>query len=245
MRHDMRRGAALLSRNYNRPLAGGVVQVFRNISVSTESSDAAPATTSASRATFRRTARTLALTVALAAVPALTTQVEAQTSAAIRPTVGVFVPTGDERDLLKDAVLAGIQGSYNLTHNFALTGTFAWSPNKDQLLNDEKLDLFQYDLGIEGRLNNLTPTAGVSTRPYATLGAGARTYHFRDLDASSQTNFLGFGAVGVDLAQATGPIGVRIEARDNVTAFKGLQSELAERKARNDLQFTAGLTIGF
>jgi hypothetical protein len=245
MRHDMRRGAALLSRNYNRPLAGGVVQVFRNISVSTESSDAAPATTSASRATFRRTARTLALTVALAAVPALTTQVEAQTSFAIRPTVGVFVPTGDQRDLLKDALLVGVQGSYNLTQNFALNGTFGWSPNKDQLVNDEKLDLFQYDLGIEGRLNNLTPTAGVSTRPYATLGAGARTYHFRDLDASSQTNFLGFGAVGVDLAQATGPIGVRIEARDNVTAFKGLQSELAERKARNDLQFTAGLTIGF
>ena len=234
-----------LKRNYNRPMVGGVVQVFRNIPVSSESSDAAPGRTSTTRATFRRTARALALTVALAAVPAITTQVEAQTSAAIRPTVGVFVPTGDQRDLLKDAVLAGIQGSYNLTQHFALTGTFAWSPNKDQLLNDEKLDLFQYDLGIEGRLNNLTPTASVSTRPYATLGAGARTYHFRDLDANSQTNFLGFGAVGVDLAQATGPIGVRIEARDNVTAFKGLQSELAERKARNDLQFTAGLTIGF
>ena len=237
----MRRGAELLNRNYNRPLAGGVVQVFRNIPVSTESPDAARA----SRATFRRTARALALTAAIAAIPAITTQVEAQTTAAIRPTVGVFVPTGDQRDLLKDAILVGIQGSYNLAQNFALTGTFAWSPNKDQLLNDAKVDLFQYDLGIEGRLNNLTPTASVSTRPYATLGAGARTYHFRDLDANSRTNFLGFGAVGVDLAQANGPIGLRIEARDNVTAFKGLQDELAERKARNDLQFSAGLTIGF
>jgi outer membrane protein with beta-barrel domain len=241
----MSRGAVSLKRNYNRPLAGGVVQVFRNIAVSTESFDAPPAPRSASRSTFRRTARALALTVALAAIPTITTQVEAQTTASIRPTVGVFVPTGDQRDLLKDAILVGIQGSYNLTQNFALTGTFGWSPNKDQLLNDEKVDLFQYDLGIEGRLNNLTPTASVSTRPYATLGAGARTYHFRDLDADSQTNFLGFGAVGVDLAQANGPIGLRIEARDNVTAFKGLESELAERKARNDLQFTAGLTIGF
>src|SRR6185437_4599066 len=77
----------------------------------------------------------------------------------------------------------GIQGSYNLTQNFGLTGTFGWSPNKDQLLNDAKVDLFQYDLGIEGRLNNLTPTASISTRPYATLGAGTRTYHFRDIDA--------------------------------------------------------------
>lgn len=226
-------------------MAGGVVQVFRKLVVSTESSDAPPASHSASHSALQRSARALALTIALAAVPTIATQVEAQTTASIRPTVGVFVPTGDQRDLLKDAILVGIQGSYNLTQNFALTGTFGWSPNKDQLLNDEKVDLFQYDLGIEGRLNNLTPTASVSTRPYATLGAGARTYHFRDLDSDAQTNFLGFGAVGVDIAQANGPIGLRIEARDNVTAFKGLQDELAERKARNDLQFSAGLTIGF
>lgn len=215
--------------------------MYRNIAVSTESFDAP----SAPGSTFRRAARALALTVAFAALPTLTTQVGAQTTVAIRPTVGVFVPTGDQRNLLKDAILVGIQGSYNLTQNFGLTGTFGWSPNKDQLLNDEKVDLFQYDLGIEGRLNNLTPAASISTRPYATLGAGARTYHFRDIDANSQTNFLGFGAAGVDLAQANGPIGLRIEARDNVTAFKGLQAELADRKARNDLQFTAGLTIGF
>lgn len=216
--------------------------MFRNTTVSTESSDTAA---SASDSAFRRTARALAVTAALVAIPAVTPQVHAQSAASIRPTVGVFVPTGDQRDLLKDALLVGVQGSYNLTHNFALTGTFDWSPNKDRLINEAKVDLFQYDLGIEGRLNNLTPTASISTRPYATLGAGARTYHFRDLDANSQTNFLGFGAVGVDIAQATGPIGIRIEARDNVTAFKGLQDELADRKARNDLQFTAGLTIGF
>jgi hypothetical protein len=39
--------------------------------------------------------------------------------------------------------------------------------------------------------------------------------------------------------------GLRVEARNNMTGFKGLQDELRERKTRNDLQFAAGLTLGF
>jgi hypothetical protein len=31
--------------------------------------------------------------------------------------------------------------------------------------------------------------------------------------------------------------------RDNVSAFKGLRGERGERTARNDVQFTAGLTF--
>lgn len=216
----------------------------RTTVVSAESSDA-PSTP---RPSFKRAGRALAVAAALttlATLPSLATRAAAQGSVSIRPTVGVFVPTGDQRDLLEDAVLVGVQGTYDLTPTFALSGTFGWSPNKARALGDEKLDLFQYDLGIEGRLRNLTPTASISTRPYAVLGAGARTYHFRDLNEDAQTNFLGFGAVGVDLAQPAGPIGIRIEARDNVTAFKGLLDELSERKARNDLQFSTGLTIAF
>jgi hypothetical protein len=78
------------------------------------------------------------------------------------------------------------------------------------------------------------------------LGGGARTYDLRNVaGASAQTNPLGYGAVGLDLNQANGPIGLRLEARDNITGFKGLRGELADRKARNDLQFVAGLTFGF
>lgn len=215
--------------------------MFRNNVVSADSSDVQ----SASRPAFRRTARALAAAAAFTVIPAFATPAAAQTSVAIRPTVGVFVPTGDQRDLLDDAVLVGIQGSFNMTPAFALVGTVAWSPTKALTFGDEKLDVFQYDLGIEGRLHNLTPAAAFSTRPYATVGAGVRAYDFRDIDTDAQSDFLGFGAVGVDLAQPAGPFGLRIEARDNITSFKGLTGELAETKARNDLQFTAGLTIAF
>ena len=218
----------------------------RNTVVSEEVPESLSPSTSSSP---RHTGRTLAALTALAAFTALATfapRVEAQRSFAIRPNVGVFVPTGDQKDLLDNAVLVGLQASYDITPSFALVGSLGWAPSKDLTLADEKVDLFQYDLGIEGRLPNLTPSAGISTRPYATLGAGGRTYDYRDVsDADAQTNFLGYGAVGVELAQASGPLGLRLEARDNVTAFKGLQGELAERKARNDLQFSAGLTIGF
>jgi hypothetical protein len=165
----------------------------------------------------------------------------------LRPVVGALIGTGDQHDALKSAVLVGGQASYAFHPNFAVVGTFGWSPSQDKLsLQQPKLDLYQYDLGIEGRLNDLTEGSPVITRPYAVLGGGGRTYSLRNVpNADAQTNALGYGAVGLDLDRSGGKYGIRLEARDNVTAFKGLRGELADRKARNDLQFSAGLTFGF
>lgn len=165
----------------------------------------------------------------------------------VRPVVGGIVGTGDQGDALKSAVLVGGQASYAVHPNFSLVGSFAWSPSQDKLLPQRPdLDLYQYDLGIEGRLSNLTEGSAISTRPYAVIGGGGRTYSLRNVPGSdAQTNPLGYGALGLDLNQSSGKIGLRLEARDNVTGFKGFRGELAERKTRNDLQFSAGLTFGF
>lgn len=235
------------SRMISEPAAGRrSCQMSHDAFASEAVPESASLSTSSNPRHARRTLAALAAFTALAALSMFAPRAEAQRPFAIRPNVGVFVPTGDQKDLLDNAVLVGLQASYDITPSFALVGSFGWAPTKDLTLANEKVDLFQYDLGIQGRLPNLTPSAGVSTRPYATLGAGGRTYNYRDIsDADAQTNFLGYGALGVDFAQATGPLGLRLEARDNVTAFKGLQGELAERKARNDLQFSAGLTLAF
>lgn len=193
----------------------------------------------------RRTGRALIALAALTAFAAFAPRVEAQKPFSIRPNVGAFVPTGDLKDVLDNSVLVGLQASYEFTPSFALVGSFGWAPTKDLAMAREKVDLFQYDLGVEGKLRNLTPSSWFSTRPYAALGVGGRTYNYRDIDADAQTNFLGYGALGLDLAQTRGPIGLRIEARDNITAFKGLRGELADREARNDLQFSAGFTVAF
>ncbi len=195
-----------------------------------------------------RAGLTLAVVAALTAF-AIRVQAQAPSHSAFhaRPIVGALVATGDQHDLLKNAVLVGAQASYELHPNFAVIGSFGWSPSEDKLTTPQaKLDLYQYDLGLEGRLSDLTSGAAISTRPYAIIGGGARTYDLRNVPgASAQTNALGYAAVGVDLDQSNGRIGLRLEARDNVTAFKGLRGELEDRKARNDLQFAAGLTFGF
>jgi hypothetical protein len=195
-----------------------------------------------------RAGLTLAIGVALAAFAARAqAQSTSQNAFQVRPLVGAFVATGDQRDVLKNAVLVGAQASYALNPNFGFVGSFGWSPSEDKTsASRPKVDLYQYDLGIEGRLSDLTSGSAVATRPYAILGGGARTYDLRNVaGASAQTNPLGYGAVGLDLNQANGPIGLRLEARDNVTGFKGLRGELQDRKTRNDLQFVAGLTFGF
>jgi hypothetical protein len=191
---------------------------------------------------------TLRAGLTLAAVAAMTAfAVRAEAQFHVRPLVGALVATGDQHNLLKNAVVVGAQGSYALTEHFALAGSFGWSPSEDKTsVQRPKVDLYQYDLGLEGRLSNLTPTSAISTRPYAIVGGGARTYDLRNVaGASAQTNPLGYGAVGLDLDQTNGRIGLRLEARDNVTSFKGLRGELQDRKTRNDLQFAAGLTFGF
>jgi hypothetical protein len=197
------------------------------------------------------TLRTSLALVALAALTAFALRAEAQTpvqsAISVRPTVGALVATGDERDLLKNAVVVGGQASYNLNSSVAVLGSFAWSPSEEKTISPRpKVDLYQYDLGIEGKLEDLTSGSSVATRPFAAVGGGARTYNLRDVPGSSaQTNPLAFGAIGLDIAPSGRRVGLRLEARDNVTWFKGLSGELQDRKSRNDVQFAAGLTFGF
>jgi hypothetical protein len=215
----------------------------------TTSTTTATSGPAALRPTVLRAGLALAIVAAVSAFAArANAQSSSQSAFQVRPLVGALVATGDERDVLKTTtVLVGGQGSYTLNSNFAVVGSFGWSPSEDKTSTARpKLDLYQYDIGLQGKLNDLTSGSAVSTRPYAILGGGARTYDLRNVaGASAQTNALGYGAVGLDLDQAGGRIGLRLEARDNVTAFKGLRGELQDRKARNDLQFVAGLTFGF
>ncbi len=189
--------------------------------------------------------------VALTALAAFALRAGAQTPVQhainVRPVVGALVATGDEHDVLENAVLVGGQASYTLNSNFAVLGSFAWSPSEDKTTSPRpKLDLYQYDLAVEGRLDDLTSGSPVVTRPFAAVGGGARTYDLRNVPGSSaQTNPLAFGAIGLDVGPSSGRVGVRVEARDNMTWFKGFRGELQDRHTRNDVQFAAGLTFGF
>jgi hypothetical protein len=205
----------------------------------------------ASAPSVRRTAMSLAGAVLIAVVlaAALTARADAQvpseSALQIRPLVGAVVGMGDQREVFKNAVLVGAQASYTLAPHLALIGSFSWSPSEDRTsATRPAVDLYQLDLGVEAQSGNLTPTAPIATRPYVTLGGGVRTYDHRNLSGGAQANALGYVALGLDLKQTDARVGLRLEVRDNVTAFKGMRGELRDRTARFDLQFAAGLSFG-
>jgi len=160
----------------------------------------------------------------------------------LRPYAGAYIPTGDQRDLLKDAVLIGAQASYRVLPQLAVTGTFGWAPSKDRITaGDQTLDLYQYDLGAEVRAPAWLASDAWDFTPFAGLGVGGRTYDYRDLDVDSKTNVAGYGALGAELG--FGRTGVRLEARDYVSQFKPLDG--GDAKTRNDVTLAAGLTVRF
>ncbi|HEU4994077.1 MAG TPA: hypothetical protein VFT29_04630 [Gemmatimonadaceae bacterium] len=183
----------------------------------------------------------LVITLLLASVRVVFGQAPSNESrGAIRPFVGAYIPTGEQRDFLKDAVLVGAQGTWNTTEMVALTGSFGWAPSKDKVTaGDLTLDAFQYDLGVE-----VHPSSAIlaGTTPFVGLGAGGRTYSYRDYSVDSKTNFDGYAALGLDAL--AGPVGLRLEARDYVSKFQPLAGG-GESKTRNDLAIFAGVGIRF
>jgi hypothetical protein len=175
----------------------------------------------------------------------LANQLEAQSTGVgnveIRPYVGAYIPTGDQRDLFKDAILAGAQGSYRFTPSIALTATVGWSPTEDP--TNETVDLWQYDIGAELRAPSWLQGESWDFSPFVGLGVGGRTYDYRDLDnVDAKTNFAGYGALGGEFG--FGQFGLRIEGRDYISRFEPLIGT-GEAKTRNDISVAAGLTIRF
>ena len=201
--------------------------------------------------TTARTRRAALATLALSGVFGAT-HVDAQEPVAssrsggfeLRPYAGAYVPTGDQRDQLEDALFVGAQASWRIIPQFALTSSFGWAPSKDRVISgDQTLDLFQYDVGGEGRAPSWYSEDSWGFTPFLGLGIGGRTYSYRDLDnVDATTNVAGYGALGGEFDFKR--VGLRFEARDYISRFEPPTGN-GKTTTRNDVTLAAGLTFRF
>lgn len=179
--------------------------------------------------------------VLLASVRALGAQTPAPPTRTweLRFTSGALVPTGSQRNFLKDAQMSAAQVSWLVRPSLAVTGTFGWARSRDVAsVNSPKLDVFTSDLGVEARPAQWFADRAVSFSPFVGLGAGARSYNYRKLNVDATNNLAGYGTVGGELGM--GRVGLRLEVRDYATGFKPLVGT-GKSAMRNDVVIMAGL----
>ena len=179
-----------------------------------------------------------ALLIAFALLLSLPVEARAQAKPEIRPFAGVLVPTGDQRDLLKDSFLAGGQLAVELENRFHVLGTFGFAgPEFDQsVTSGGHMHIYQADLGGE-LFKDMPLDNGWSIRPFLGLGGGVRTYDPTDAHGSKSYP-AGYGALGSEFQMSS--VAMRLEVRDYLTQFKGLTGNDAA-STRNEVTISLGL----
>lgn len=151
---------------------------------------------------------------------------------ALRISGGAFVATGGQRHQMKNAELTAAQFAWSLTPRLALNTTFAWARSRDVATTGApRLDVFTTDVGAEFRLNRAV---------FAGLGAGARSYNYRKIEAPATHNVAAYASVGTEFGIRR--VGIRLEARDYATGFRPLAGTGAS-VARNDVVVIAGVRV--
>lgn len=154
---------------------------------------------------------------------------------------GTLVPTGAQRDAVKRGNLNVAQFSRALRPHIAITASAGWARTRDlATAGDRKLNVFTYDLGGELRATRSLRRNAVTLRPFAGIGAGARSYDYRGANVDARHNVSGYASVGGELG--LGRVGLRIEARNYVSGFKSLDGGSAT-DIRNDVVVMVGLSF--
>ncbi|MCC6650591.1 MAG: hypothetical protein IT348_05535 [Candidatus Eisenbacteria bacterium] len=154
---------------------------------------------------------------------------------------GAVLPAGEQRDVLSNASLSTMQLSYVAHPAVAVTAMAGWARSRDLGFSSEQpLDLFSYDAGVEARAAQRNLGRAVTFRPFAGIGAGARSYNHRHLDLAVRHNAAAYAGVGGELG--AGGVRVRLEARQYLTRFRPLAGG-GGTDTRNEVALLAGLRL--
>ncbi len=180
------------------------------------------------------------LALALATTPAIAQDSAPRTSTwELRVSSGAFRATGDHRLQVKDASVTAAQLAWVVNPRLAVTGTFSWARSRDLLsTGTPKLDVFTTDIGAELRSAEWFSRGPVSLSTFAGLGAGARSYDYRNLDVAATNNLAGYGSIGGEIGM--GRVALRLEARNYTAGFKPLAGT-GTSEVRNDNMLMASV----
>jgi hypothetical protein len=152
---------------------------------------------------------------------------------------GALVPTGAQRDVLKNAALTVAQLSYLVRPPLAVTGSFGWARSHDLAsVGAPKVDVFTYDLGVEARAPQWFAGHALTLNTFGGGGVGGRSYNYRDLAVDATRNVAAYGSVGGEVGLRR--VHLRVEVRDYVGGFKPLAGG-GRGDTRNDVVLMAGL----
>jgi hypothetical protein len=187
----------------------------------------------------RRLLAPLAALILLAAAPARGRE-EPRPALAVTPLVGAFLPAGHAQAEFENAVLVGLQASWDLDPALALVGTFAEAPSAARELDGAALDIWQYDLGL--RLQHaFVPSPGLSLRPSAGIGFGYRHFAFRDPQYQGGAGCASYASTGVELGYRALSAGVA--GRFEVFTPEG--DALGDEAARTDFKVFGWVGLRF
>jgi hypothetical protein len=160
----------------------------------------------------------------------------------IRPFVGMYVPTGHQRDMFKDAALFGVQAALEIEPSFHLLGTFGYVPGQTKLTSvGNDVQILAYDVGFEVDMVRSLGGAWLF-KPFFGLGVGARTYMYDNVALRDRSCAAGYGALGMEFE--INRAAIRLEGRDNVFCFRSPTTS-PQPKTRNDVGFSLGLAYHF
>lgn len=180
---------------------------------------------------------------------------------AISPEAGAFLPTGNAGQMFAKAAMVGGQLQWSLTHRWAVVAGYSFSPSRDRTTSvisnslytgeHSPLNVSQGDVGVRATFGRPSRD-GWGLRPYVGIGGGVRRFAYTDkqnvmllVGKSSANAGLEYGAVGLQLTNPDEPVGLQLQARDDVTQFKGTYGELASATTQNDVMLSAGVAFRF
>ena len=182
--------------------------------------------------------KTIAVAGLLAAASVAGAQDSKPVRLEIRPFAGTYLPTGTQADEFKQGPMFGAHAALELSSNFHVLGSVGWtnSHSKFGALVSDQAHMLQYDAGLE--VNGVREFGQkYLLRPFVGVGAGARSYQYKDAGIGTKTCVAGYAGLGSELQR--GAFALRFETRGYVSCFK--QPFSSEKKIRNDASFMLGL----